>query len=117
MLVKSADRVLDILEALSHARGGFTLSELGRALLIPKSSAWNLLNTLITRGYVEQKPDGRFVLGARLFELGVQGSAVSRLRDVARPIMADLAQRSGETVFLGVLTPDFAVLQIEKVVS
>jgi DNA-binding IclR family transcriptional regulator len=117
MLVKSADRVLDILEALSNARGGFTLSALARELRIPKSSAWNLLNTLISRRYVDQTAEGRFVLGARMFELGAQGSAIARLRDIARPIMVDLARRSGETVFLGVLTPDFAVLQIEKVVS
>lgn len=31
--------------------------------------------------------------------------------------MADLVERTGETVFLGILTPDFEMLQLDKVVS
>jgi len=115
--VKSAERVVDILEALAEWPGGVGVSDLARRLGIPKSSTWNLVRTLLQRRYLEQLPAGRFVLGARLFDVGVCARADTRLQTVARPVMAELAEQTGETVFLGILTPDFEVLQLDKIVS
>jgi DNA-binding IclR family transcriptional regulator len=116
-MVKSAERVVDIFEAIAASPRGLGISELARHLSIPKSSTWNLARTLQRRGYVEQDTAGHFVLGARLFDVGVCARADLRLRSLARPIMAKLVERTGETVFVGILTPDYEVLQLDKVVS
>jgi IclR family KDG regulon transcriptional repressor len=116
-MVKSAQRVIDILEVIAGAPHGLGMSELARRLSIPKSSTWNLAQTLLERGYVEQDAAGHFVLGPRLFDVGVCARADIRLRTVARPVMTELMEWSGETVFLGVLTPDLEVVQLDKVVS
>lgn len=116
-MVKSARRVVDIFELIAASSDGVGISDLARRLSIPKSSAWNLVKTLLERRYLEQTPAGRFVLGARLFDVGVCARADTRLQTVSRPWMEKLMEKTGETVFLGILTPDFEVLQLDKVVS
>jgi DNA-binding IclR family transcriptional regulator len=116
-MTKSAERVIDILEAIAVAPRGLGISDLARRLAIPRSSTWNLARTLVHRRYLEQTQAGHLVLGSRLFDVGVCARADVRLRTAARPAMAALLERTGETVFVGILTPDFEVLQLDKVVS
>jgi IclR family transcriptional regulator, KDG regulon repressor len=115
--VKSAERVVDIFETVATVPRGLGMSELSRRLGIPRSSTWNLVATLRRRGYLEQNADGHIVLGARLFDVGVCARADIRLRTVGRPVLAALVKRTRETAFLGILTPDFTILHLDKVVS
>ncbi len=98
--VKSADRTLDVLEAL--AGGTSTLAGLARALTIPKSSLHGLLRTLVERGWVQTVDGGaRFRLGVRALQVGAafvdDDDAVSR----ASGVLDRLAAATGETVQLG----------------
>jgi IclR family acetate operon transcriptional repressor len=52
--VKSAQRVLDILQFYSTSRRPATLSGLAEALAMPKSSCLAILNTLVSNGYIYQ---------------------------------------------------------------
>ncbi len=52
--VKSAARVLDILELLFRSEEPMALKDLVSILALPKSSAHALLRTLQSRGYVER---------------------------------------------------------------
>jgi DNA-binding IclR family transcriptional regulator len=115
--VKSARRVIDIFEALAQRQNGMTLSDLARQLTIPKSSASGVVRTLLERGYLERTTTGHLTLGARLFDVGVCARADIRLQTVARPIMIQLMERTAESIFLGILTPDFEALFLDKVVS
>ncbi len=115
--VKSAQRVVDIFEAIATSPEGIGISDLARRLSIPKSSTWHLVRTLLGRRYLEQTPARRLVLGPRLFDVGVCARTDTRLLTVARPLIESLMAKTGETVFLGILTPDFEVLQLDKVVS
>lgn len=117
MPVKSAQRVVDIFEAVAESSESLGISDLARRLSIPKSSTWSLVRTLLERRYLEQTPTGGFVLGSRLFDVGVCARPDARLQTAARPLMERLVKKTGETVFLGILTPDFDVLQLDKVVS
>src|SRR5262249_53977991 len=115
--VRSAERVVDIFEVIAASPRGLGISELARRLSIPKSSTWNIARTLLRRGYVAQDATGHLVLGARLFDVGVCARSDVRLQTLAKPVMAELVERTEETSFIGTLTPDFEVLQIDKVVS
>lgn len=46
------ERTLGLLEFLSQCPGGVALSDLARALNIPKNTTYRMLNTLCARGYV-----------------------------------------------------------------
>ncbi len=103
--VKSADRTLDVLEALADTGGQQSLGDLTRALGIPKSSLHGILRTMVRRGWVEADDTGtRFRLGLRAVEIGA--SYVDSDATVARFARAldGLAAAFGETVHLGRLS-------------
>lgn len=103
--VKSADRTLDVLEALAGRRGRRSLGDLTRELGIPKSSLHGILRTMVRRGWVEVDETGtRFRLGLRAVQVGA--SYVDGDDTVARfaTTLDALAAAFGETVHLGRLS-------------
>ena len=52
--VKSAGRVLELIELLARCPAPLALKDVVASLAIPKSSAHGLLQTLVTRGYAER---------------------------------------------------------------
>jgi len=67
--IKSADRVLEILEMFDAHRQSLTVMEVARTLNVPQSSTSELLNSLVRRGYLargrrarEYRPTARVAL-------------------------------------------------------
>jgi IclR family acetate operon transcriptional repressor len=108
--------VLDLLELVAISPEPLGLSDLARRLAIPKSSTCALLDTLVTRGYVTRNEANLYQLNEQ-FGGGWVGGLNRRLLSVARPIMVALVERTQESAFLGVLTPDGQVRYLHKVVS
>jgi DNA-binding IclR family transcriptional regulator len=113
--VKSAMRVLDLLEMLAGYGRPIGVSEAARRLQAPKSSTQALLMTLLARGYVERSGT-EYTLAAAHRSGWVGGPFASLLR-VAHPIMETLVARTGESSFLGVMTADGQVQYVDKVVG
>ncbi|PNU03418.1 IclR family transcriptional regulator [Novosphingobium guangzhouense] len=98
--IKSAARVLDMLELFSTRCGGLTLSEVARGLDLPKSSTLGLLRTLHNRGYlVREDEDDTYRLNDIIRRDGF--ARHGRILRVAPPVMRALASEAGETVLLG----------------
>lgn len=118
-MVKSAERVLDVLEMLSlDQERGLRLTDIADGLGIPKSSAAGLMKTLETRCYTQRADGGRYRLHPMLAGTGGWiGGLQARLLHVARPVMERLVERTGETAFLGILSEDLQVRLLHKVVS
>lgn len=113
--VKSAARVLDVLELFAIASEPIGVSEVAKRLGLPKSSAQALLLTLAGRGYLARSEDG-YALPAEL-KVGWVGGIRTRLLGIARPLMDDMAQTSGESAFIGMMTKDGWVQFLAKAVS
>ena len=114
---RGAARVLDILEFVPDHGDGFSLAEISRALAVPKSSALALLRTLVERGYLVLE-SGLYRAGARAHGLGLRAGFQRELPALARPALLELAQKTGESVYLAVLTsqpPE--VVYVDKVES
>jgi len=100
--VKSAERVLQLLEFFADHRLPATVAEVSRRLGYPQSSTSMLLDTMVDLGYLHYEPQGRrfrptlrvMLLGSWLQdELFGEGSLVSAM---------DLVRRtSGQSVFVG----------------
>jgi DNA-binding IclR family transcriptional regulator len=115
--VKSADRVLDIFEALCDEPDGLALSELGARLGIAHSSVHALLHTLTARGYLRRdRETKRYVLGARLIHLSLGVSDDLDLRSIARDELERLVKESQETAFVARLD-GHDLIYVDKVVS
>ncbi len=100
--VKSADRVMAVMEALGNRRDRPTLSRLSAELSIPLSSLHGLLRTMQQRGWVETDETGTlYGVGVRALMIG---SSYARLDDAvlgARPVLDWLSEETGETVHHG----------------
>jgi DNA-binding IclR family transcriptional regulator len=116
--VKSAARVLDILELLFRSEEPMALKDLVSVLALPKSSAHALLRTLQARGYVERDAADRYALNESLRRSsGWIGGPEAHLAAVARPLMDQLRDELDESVFLGVRAARGDVKVIAKSVS
>jgi IclR family acetate operon transcriptional repressor len=100
--VEAVDRALAILDALGDAGGEIGTNELARRAGVNPSSVSRVLATLVARGYAEQTPEGRYRLGVRLLQLGSRALDGLDLRALARPVLEQLVEATGETATLSV---------------
>ncbi|MCD6672122.1 MAG: IclR family transcriptional regulator [Burkholderiaceae bacterium] len=104
MTTKTVDQGLQLLELLASTPDPQGVSELGRALGLPKSKVFRLLDTLAGRRYVRRREeDSRYEITLKLWELGNISMSRLSVTDVARPFLDSLAARSGESAQLAVL--------------
>jgi IclR family acetate operon transcriptional repressor len=99
LLFQSVDRAIDLLFHLHEQPQARGVSELARALGLPKSTVHRLLQALARRGLVEQE-GGRYAPGARLVGLGLGAQERDPVVGAARPVLDEEARALGETVFL-----------------
>jgi DNA-binding IclR family transcriptional regulator len=86
------------------------VTEVAQALGVDKSTAFHLLSTLASRGFVEQNAkDRRYRLGLRIIELGRRALDRVELRTVARSSLALLRSEIGESAHLAVFRDGAAV--------
>jgi len=102
--VKSAERLLRILELLArHARPVPTMT-IVRECEIPKSSAHHLLNVMRARHFVTYyEVERAWGLGVAVFEIGSAYLRSGPLQRMGRHLLAELTQRTGETSHLAML--------------
>lgn len=112
--LQSVERALDALELLGSAGpGGLTLTDLTERLGVSKSTAFALLQTLISRGYVADsgsRLSRRYRLGMTLARLGDAAAEQSPLVSVAMPVLQAVTETTGLTTRLVVPDGPFAVV-------
>ena len=102
--VKSASRVMAILECFEDAKRPLRISELVRLVGIPQSSMSTLMKTLHVQGFIDYDAEARTYLPSiRIALLGnwmMEGVGTSH---TLLAIMRDLNAATGDTVMLGTL--------------
>ena len=106
MAVKSAARVMDVLDVLRNHPNGMTLQELCNKLDIPKSSMHELLYTMTERNYLNQSENKKYSIGFKLIELGLSTLARVNVYQNAKQYMLKLVGLLEETVFMAVCVDD-----------
>jgi IclR family pca regulon transcriptional regulator len=102
--VVALTRGLRILTEFSSTRRQLRLTDLANATGLPTPTVYRLLRTLEEGGYVERLPSGTFRPGAAALMLGFATLQGLDLVDVASLPLQRLADETGETVNMGVLT-------------
>lgn len=105
---RSVERALSLLAVVCEDPD-ISLSDAARAVGLAPSSAHRLLGTLAETGYVARAADGRYVVGPQMIRLSGQVLAGNSLRRLCRPTMADLAEETGESIYLSVRSNDRAL--------
>ncbi len=103
--MQSLERAAVVLRAVAAAGPrGARLADVSDASGLSRSTAHRFLLALAAAGFLEQDPGaGAFYLGLELCTLGAAAANRYELRDVARPVMHRLAEKSGDTVYLSLL--------------
>jgi DNA-binding IclR family transcriptional regulator len=105
-------RVLALLGAFDAGHRELTLSELARRSGLPVSTAHRLVAELAEWGAVRRTGAGTYVVGRRLWDIGLLAPVARELREVAVPFLHDLYGATLETVHLAVREDDH-VLYLE----
>lgn len=109
----AVDRALMLLETLAEG-DGLSLSELGRRLGLAPSTVHRLLGALAARRLAEVDPVTQlWGVGPGAFRLGAAFLRRGGLAERARPVLAHLAETSGETAVLAVADGDSALVVAE----
>ncbi|MFB7494465.1 IclR family transcriptional regulator, partial [Streptomyces sp. NPDC056161] len=100
--VKSAARVLEVLELLGQDGARLSLAEMASAMAVPKSSLHAVLRTMHGRRWVDVDPSGtRYSLGLKALLTGTAYLAGDDVASLAGPVLDTLAEETGEAVHLG----------------
>lgn len=98
------DRGLRALELLAGHCQGLPLQDIAGALDIAPSATHRMLSSLVEMGFVRQDPrHGNYILALKLISLALKHLSDIDLVDLARPMLDQLANESGELVRLGLV--------------
>lgn len=111
MTVKSAARVIEILELLAKHPEGLRVSDVSSSLGYPLSSTHALLKTLLERNYLIADTTGNtYRLGSRFFELGSRYLDSFDVLEVVKEPMRRMRELCDETISLGIFDGEEIVI-------
>ena len=113
--VPAADQTLRVLSFLARQRGPVAARTLATSLGIPRSTVYHLLATLAGHGFVVHLDrERRWGLGTAAFELAGGFARQQPLARLGRTLVAALADRSGESAHLAVMSGRDVVYIVEE---
>ncbi|MGA8259428.1 MAG: IclR family transcriptional regulator [Arenicellales bacterium] len=114
--IQVIDRAARLVDLIAASDKSVPLKVLAIDAELHPSSAFRILASLGTHGYVERDEAGRYRLGRKLLQLGGRVQAHVSLREDARPIMEALRDSLHETINLTVRDGN-EVVYIERAIT
>jgi len=100
---KSLNRAIKIIELLAHTSTPMRLQELAEKTKIPESTVLRTLNTLISNKYAQQDYDTKkYFLTLKFAYIGNLISSRINIRDIAKPFLIELSEKSRESACLAI---------------
>lgn len=106
-------RTLDVLGAFDEAHRRLTLTAIAERAGLSTPTTLRIVRQLTAGGALVREEDGAYVVGRRIWALGLLAPVQTRLRDVAAPFLADLQAATRATVHLAVRDGD-QVLYLDR---
>lgn len=102
--IEALQRGLQVLSLFNRETSSLSLTEIKEAASLNKTTAFRIISTLETTGYLERDPETkRYRPGLKVLQLGFTAVSSLEFRQVARPYLRRLSQEVGETISLSVL--------------
>lgn len=99
---QSIRRAVAILKEIStHGKNGVRLVDIASAIELERPTVHRMMRGLMSQGMVTQDPKTKtYRLGPVVYELGLAATPYHNLRELCQPYLKNLANRSGDSVFL-----------------
>ena len=107
-------RALAVLDAFSSCSPRLSLTEIADRSGTPLSTVHRLLAELTAWGALVRRPDGRYEIGRKLWDLGLLAPVQAELRQVAAPFLLDVHTATRDTVHLAV-RDGLSALYVERI--
>src|SRR3984957_12444655 len=104
--VEALAKGLRVLSVFSERRPTWRITDIAAEVSLPLPTAYRIVMTLTAEGYLEHLPSGEYRPGVRVLTLGTAALRSLDLVELATPRLQELANATGETVNLAVLTGD-----------
>lgn len=101
-MIQSVVKAVKIMNLFSTSDPQLSLAEISKRLNMPKSTAHNLLNTLLSEGLIEKVNNDHYALGRAVIALTQNVLVNVELRDRAAPLLRQLADSCDESVYLAI---------------
>ncbi len=112
---QSVEKVLQIIETMAQSKESLRLQDIAQRVDMPASTALRFLNTLMKCGYARQDAGSlRYSLTLKFMHIGSLVNSQISIRDVARPYLANLAQKCNESVCLAI-EQDMEIVYIDVI--
>src|SRR5690242_20576038 len=106
--LQSLSHGLQLLMILNESDKEMGLVDISKALAMSKPGAYRLLVTLEHHGFVRQDPTTlKYSLTLQLWEMGVRTISRLVLHQAAHPLMENLANAVGESIYLVILVDHY----------
>lgn len=111
------EKGMELFELLAKYHNGLTIQEMCGCLEYPKTSIYRIANTLLEMGYLTKDEEcNRFLLSRKIFRLGLAALGEANMLERAIEPMKRLRDEVKESVMLGTLMGNEAVL-LEQVIG
>jgi DNA-binding IclR family transcriptional regulator len=109
-IIGSVQRAIDIINLFDRNTAELGVTDIARALDLPKSTAAGIIFTLEQNDFLEQNAETRkYRLGSKLAERAGVFLAQFDLREIATPVLEDLRNECNESVNLAIRDGDYVV--------
>ncbi|MEW2621555.1 IclR family transcriptional regulator [Streptomyces sp. NPDC048106] len=99
-MIDGLERAVRILDLFSSDAPEWTVSDVCRALDLPKTTSWDYMQSMAALGLLRRTGRGRYRLGWHSFQLGLRARMTSEISGPAWSEMCDLVDAHHETVQL-----------------
>jgi IclR family transcriptional regulator, KDG regulon repressor len=109
--VQSIERAFAIMEEVARNRDGIGLAELSKRVGLHNSTAFHLIKTMVSLGYIRQIKDGkRYRIGRPLFALAASALDEIEMISLATPVLEELSRATRESAHFAVRMGDSIVV-------
>ena len=104
VMMRGVQRTVAVFDCFTPQRMSLTLQEIAEAIGLAKSTTFRIVQSLEQAGYLIRLEDQKYCLSLRFTRLAGMVMGTLGIRQVARPLMAELARKTNETVTLNLAT-------------
>lgn len=100
--MRGVQRVVAVFESFTPQRPALALHEIAGSIGLAKSTTFRIVQSLEQCGYVIRLEDQKYCLSFRFTRLAGMVMSTLSIRQIARPLLVELARRTNETITLNV---------------